>query len=337
MKRCSLCGGRLDLNKKCILCGLDNSKNDDNYKHLVNRNTCENQPLTHVHQEKKQYTYEVPQYAEQSKMPKIAPQVNTNHSGRQMGGIILGVTIAAVLLIVVMIRIALGVVDTAGDNYTYTEEMDYDVYDYVSYELPEDGETYTTLLGPGVYTVGVHIPEGTYTASVISGDYGMVEIRDHFNYIYSFANIGYEDEATSVEDLRLYRDAYFVVSTGIVIQISAENVRDSQLVYSGNYLMDTITVTDTMVAGEDFEAGVYDIVYQPTESDECGNVEYIVPADDGEYVLSVVFDAVVGSETYHNVVLPEGAVISLEDLRFVRLVPSQQIGYTSLEEYYEYY
>ena len=49
MKRCSLCGGRLDLNKKCTLCGLDNSKNDDNYKHLVNRNACEHQPLTHVH------------------------------------------------------------------------------------------------------------------------------------------------------------------------------------------------------------------------------------------------------------------------------------------------
>ena len=49
MVKCSLCGGNLDSKKRCTFCGLDNTKNDDMYKHLVNQNDCSNQPLTHIH------------------------------------------------------------------------------------------------------------------------------------------------------------------------------------------------------------------------------------------------------------------------------------------------
>ena len=52
MRRCSLCGGRLDLSKRCTLCGLDNTQNDEMYRHLVNRSDCADKPLTHVHAEK---------------------------------------------------------------------------------------------------------------------------------------------------------------------------------------------------------------------------------------------------------------------------------------------
>ena len=51
MKRCSLCGGRLDLNKRCTFCGLDNTQNDEQYKHLLNQSNCKHEPLTHVHTE----------------------------------------------------------------------------------------------------------------------------------------------------------------------------------------------------------------------------------------------------------------------------------------------
>ena len=61
MKDCSLCGGKLDRNNRCTLCGLDNTKNDSMYKHMINRNECANEPLTHVHEEpqkpKVTYTY----------------------------------------------------------------------------------------------------------------------------------------------------------------------------------------------------------------------------------------------------------------------------------------
>ena len=49
-KRCTLCGGKLDSHGVCKECGLDNNKNDKNYR--VNQSSCDNQPLTHVHEEK---------------------------------------------------------------------------------------------------------------------------------------------------------------------------------------------------------------------------------------------------------------------------------------------
>lgn len=51
VKRCTLCGGKLDSQKRCTLCGLDNTKNDSMYKHMVNKNDCAKEPLTHVHEE----------------------------------------------------------------------------------------------------------------------------------------------------------------------------------------------------------------------------------------------------------------------------------------------
>lgn len=49
MLRCSLCGSRLDLNRRCTFCGLDNTRNDSMYRNMVNQNDCKNKPLTHVH------------------------------------------------------------------------------------------------------------------------------------------------------------------------------------------------------------------------------------------------------------------------------------------------
>ena len=38
-KRCTLCGGKLDSNGICKECGLDNKKNDKNYR--VNQSSCD--------------------------------------------------------------------------------------------------------------------------------------------------------------------------------------------------------------------------------------------------------------------------------------------------------
>ena len=47
-RRCSLCGGKLNGNI-CTECGLDNSKNDDQYVTLGNSGHEES--LTHIHTE----------------------------------------------------------------------------------------------------------------------------------------------------------------------------------------------------------------------------------------------------------------------------------------------
>lgn len=51
-KRCTLCGGKLNKEKRCVECGLMNDKDDSQYTHRVNQSVCDGSPLTHVHSEK---------------------------------------------------------------------------------------------------------------------------------------------------------------------------------------------------------------------------------------------------------------------------------------------
>ena len=50
-RKCTLCGGKLDGRGICTECGLDNNKADKNYK--INESSCDDMPLTHVHEEPK--------------------------------------------------------------------------------------------------------------------------------------------------------------------------------------------------------------------------------------------------------------------------------------------
>lgn len=52
-KRCTLCGGKLNKEKRCVECGLVNDKDDSQYTHRVNQSACDGRSLTHVHSEKK--------------------------------------------------------------------------------------------------------------------------------------------------------------------------------------------------------------------------------------------------------------------------------------------
>lgn len=51
-KRCTLCGGKLNAERICVECGLNNTKYQSKY--ILNQSSCDSKPLTHVHEEKKQ-------------------------------------------------------------------------------------------------------------------------------------------------------------------------------------------------------------------------------------------------------------------------------------------
>ena len=321
MRTCSLCGSRLDANLRCTFCGLDNTKNDDMYKHLINQNDCGDGPLTHVHTEHSN------RRATSTKQTKTSTK-----SG-------LAAVIGVIAVIVTLGSSIFELVENiAIDDYEYSyseEEIEYNPYEYVTYDLPESGITYSVTLEPGIYHVGTHIPEGTYTAEVTKGSYGMVEIQDSENGIYLYENIGFDDEQMVVDDLRLYQNGFFMVSTGVVIEITAENVQTTELVTTKNTLNASYVLGDEAVIGEDFPAGVYNIVYSAEHGiDDYGNVNYSVPMEDYDYEFSVFFDGSVGAETYHNVVLTKGTVITLEDLEEVTLIRCVEIPKVSLEEYY---
>lgn len=320
MNTCSLCGGKLDANKRCTFCGLDNTKNDDMYKQLINQNDCGDEPLTHVHTEHSN-----------RRATSAKPTKTSTKSG-----------LAAVIGIITVI-VTLGssifelVENIVVDDYEYSyseEEIDYNPYEYVTYDLPETGMTYSVTLEPGIYHVGTHIPEGTYTAEVVQGSYGMIEIQDSENGIYLYENIGFDDEQMIVDDLRLYQNGFFMVSTGVVVEITAENVQTTELIAKQNNLTESYVIDGEAVAGEDFPEGVYNVVYS-ADNGEYGEFQYSVPMEDYEYEFSVFFDGSVGAETYHNVVFTKGTVITLEDLEEVTLVPCGEIPTIDFEEYYK--
>lgn len=336
MRTCSLCGGKLDNHKRCTLCGLDNTKNDDMYGHLLNQNSCEHEPLTHVHEEHVKPAYPSAKYSS-STFKKASKTTHTKKTGSKS----LATTVVSVITIIVALMG--GIVELIEDvRYESSYEENYtevysDPYEYVTDVMPDEGEAFKVVLEPGIYKVGAHIPAGFYEAEIVSGDYGYVSIDDHSNWIYHTENIGYEEQ-NIVYDLRLYDGAYFTVSSNITVNIYTDNAQPITASPLTNPLTQPVTARGEMVAGEDFEAGVYDIVYQPAEGYEYGYVEYTVTDEEGyDYSWSVYFDSDIGAEIFHNLALPEGAVINIGELENVTLVPSANIFSTNYNEFYEFY
>lgn len=354
MKKCSLCGGKLDREKRCTFCGLDNTKNDDQYKHLLDKNNCEHAPLTHVHEEpvrekvvkkasfEKQYsgnTYSGADYSKPKKAAKPVKKVNTQKKTPKMG-VAKVIGILAILLTVGSTLFQL-VADIGSElweeNYYSEEEVYYDPYEYVEYELAEDGEIYQEFLEPGIYTVGMHIPEGNYQVILMSGEYGNIEINDSKNSIFLYESLDYERQEI-IGDIRLYNGGYFVVETGIAVEIYSENAQPLSVKGFENPLTESVVVTEEMTAGEDFPAGVYDICYEAVDEYSYGSAQYTITDADGyDYEYYIYFDGALEYETYHNVTLPKGAVITLDTLESVTLIPSEIIPSEDYDEFYELY
>ncbi|MBQ8803166.1 MAG: hypothetical protein IJZ53_06015 [Tyzzerella sp.] len=340
MRTCSLCGGKLDNHKRCTLCGLDNTKNDSMYKHLLNQSNCEHAPLTHVHEEPVKNTYSKT-YSEAKYNSSTFRKASKTTRTKKKGSKSLAATVVSVITIVVALMS--GIIELVEDiryessyEESYTEEYS-DPYEYVVDAMPDEGEAFKVVLEPGIYKVGAHIPAGFYNAELVSGNYGYISIDDYDNWIYHTENMNYQDKSI-VYDLRLYDGAYFTVSSNITVNIYAENAQPITAVPQTNPLTQSVAAKGEMTAGEDFEAGMYDIVYQPAEGYEYGYVEYTVSDEEGyDYSWSVYFDSDVGAEIFHNVALPKGATINIGELENITLVPSASIFSTNYNEFYEGY
>lgn len=332
MKKCSLCGGRLDRNKRCTLCGLDNTKSDEMYKDLVNQSVCSKEPLTHVHEEPTQIPQKETKLFEKvqsvKKVQSAKPMINT-------GKVMWAVIFAVIFLVVGLIEL---ISDISSDYYyggIYEYEEEYDPYEYVIEDMPEDGMSYSNTLSGGQYLVGVDIPMGTYTVTVQGTGDGDISIGDAQNSIYYYEWL---DQDGSAEDIRLYEGASFTVSPGLVVSIEAENAQEYNALDVGNFLTEEVKLQDEMVAGIDFPAGVYDIVYTAnTEEYDYGNVYWTVTTEEGyEVQRDIFFDTEEKTITYQNVAFPEGTVIWMENIaeESVRLVPSEKVFQTDWYEIY---
>lgn len=370
-KRCSLCGGKLNSSGICTECGLDNSKSDKNYR--INRSDCDGMPLTHVHEEKekhrpdrkadhreinhKETNHKKRDYGKQGyrmnesdmtgkKRRKHVQTPDITNRRRPLKIVILAIIVIAVLGNLYEehkydIEYAIGDAvqgvfqDTRDQKTNDTDETDYDHYQYVTREIPKEGESADYELSSGNYVAGVEIPEGIYTVTP-KDDYDTVQIDDPENSIYLYEYT--EGKKDKIEDIRLYKGAHLTLNCRTTVKLHTDNAQDVEAMETAgqsNPLTESVDIKGqkTLTAGRDLEPGIYDL----SRVSGAGNVDVIIYSDEQEEINSwsqCLSEDGIDGETFHYLVIPKNATMEVsEDLK-IRLTPSEQIAST---DYYGFY
>ena len=370
-KRCSLCGGKLNSSGICTECGLDNSKSDKNYR--INRSDCDGMPLTHVHEEKekhrpdrkadhreinhKETNHKKRDYGKQGyrmnesdmtgkKRRKHVQTPDITNRRRPLKIVILVIIVIAVLgnlyeehkydIEYAVGDAVQGVFQDTGDQKTNdTDETDYDHYQYVTREIPKEGESADYELTSGNYVAGVEIPEGIYTVTP-QDDYDTVQIDDPENSIYLYEYT--EGKKDKIKDIRLYKGAHLTLNCRTTVKLHTDNAQDVEAMETAgqsNPLTESVDIKGqkTLTAGRDLEPGIYDL----SRVSGAGNVDVIIYSDEQEEINSwsqCLSEDGIDGETFHYLVIPENATMEVsEDLK-IRLTPSEQIAST---DYYGFY
>ena len=370
-KRCSLCGGKLNSRGICTECGLDNSKSDKNYR--INRSDCDGMPLTHVHEEKekhrpdrkadhreinhKETNHKKRDYGKQGyrmnesdmtgkKRRKHVQTPDITNRRRPLKIVILAIIVIAVLgnlyeehkydIEYAVGDAVQGVFQDTGDQKTNdTDETDYDHYQYVTREIPKEGERADYELSSGNYVAGVEIPEGIYTVTP-QDDYDTVQIDDPENSIYLYEYT--EGKKDKIKDIRLYKGAHLTLNCRTTVKLHTDNAQDVEAMETAgqsNPLTESVDIKGqkTLTAGRDLEPRIYDL----SRVSGAGNVDVIIYSDEQEEINSwsqCLSEDGIDGETFHYLVIPENATMEVsEDLK-IRLTPSEQIAST---DYYGFY
>lgn len=370
-KRCSLCGGKLNSRGICTECGLDNSKSDKNYR--INRSDCDGMPLTHVHEEKekhrpdrkadhreinhKETNHKKRDYGKQGyrmnesdmtgkKRRKHVQTPDITNRRKPLKIVILSIIVIAVLgnlyeehkydIEYAVGDAVQGVFQDTGDQKTNdTDETDYDHYQYVTREIPKEGESADYELASGNYVAGVEIPEGIYTVTP-QDDYDTVQIDDPENSIYLYEYT--EGKKDKIKDIRLYKGAHLTLNCRTTVKLHTDNAQDVEAMETAgqsNPLTESVDIKGqkTLTAGRNLEPGIYDL----SRVSGAGNVDVIIYSDEQEEINSwsqCLSEDGIDGETFHYLVIPENATMEVsEDLK-IRLTPSEQIAST---DYYGFY
>ncbi len=216
-------------------------------------------------------------------------------------------------------------------------------YEYVSRELSETGDYYESVLTPGYYIVGVHIPEGCYTLEIIEGTYMSSYIQDFDNGIYLSPGFGEDsyDGYLTLEDVRLYEGALVEINGSGALNFTSENAQTDTMTGMENP-MDPTTVatfeTDEymeIVVGEDIPEGVYD--FTALSGWSSVNISYNLDEEScNEYYYWI--DSETLENTFANIVLIEGMTIICDNAIELQITPSAAIATDDYETlFFDYY
>lgn len=323
-KRCTLCGGKLDRRMICTECGLNNSKSEKYYK--GNKSACDGQPLTHVHEDtqkrdksadkrksesrkKNQQKKESGQYTWQDTVENAEKRKKAKWAGKLVAAFV--VMLIAGTVIGSLSEIFTDEFSGAGDSY---EGLDpYETALENGYELSGYGEDLELRLTSGKYIVGVHIPEGNYRAEEME-EYDAVKINDPERSIYLYEYPAKEGDSY-LDDLWLFEGAFIEVTAQDTITLTTENAQP--LESTENPLTEKYEFEGNIkkTAGIDFEAGVYDL--QAIQGVGTVSVDIYDDGNGGDepFATENIYMGEDSSDglVYNNVILPEGAKLTVED------------------------
>lgn len=190
-------------------------------------------------------------------------------------------------------------------------------------ETAKEPETivFETELISGYYTVGIDIPAGRYDFTAIEGN-GQVESSNKYDGgIDEWMGVDEDSEyyLKSYKNVILENDVVLEVSDGVKIKIHSDKADATPLKKRVQPNTETITLENgNYFAGEDFPAGVYDIIAVKgkgeVESDNKydGGINAWMGADDDNEFYE---------KEYKNITLPEGTMVQVS--LTIDLVPSK--------------
>ena len=192
-------------------------------------------------------------------------------------------------------------------------------------EEPEEAkepktEPFEINLKAGCYTVGIDIPEGTYTLTAVNGS-GNVSSSNMYTGGLNEIMAAQPDELSIAEfkNAKMEQGVTLSLSGTIELRISSDSASVSEMEVRNNPLTEEVQLgSGNYVAGTDFPAGEYDVV----AVDGSGNVSSSNMYTGGlNEIFSTAADGFSISE-FKNVKLEEGVELSISSCT-VKLVPSK--------------
>ena len=221
-----------------------------------------------------------------------------------------------------------------SDDDSSLDLNDYDAYDYVTREIPEDGTDYEVTLSDGFYQVGIHIPEGVYHVE-LAEESADLHIADTENIIYDSVWFGDEteyDEVTEADDIRLYNGAEISITGGGSLLFTTDNAQPFTQETAANPLTESFILEEgSSTTGEYIPEGMYDILLAETDEYISFGLEISYPNELSEYLWASNSSGE-PEERIRNVIIPAGTELTL-DGGPVKLEPSGGYFEADLSDY----
>lgn len=265
IRKCALCGGKLNENGICAECGYDNIATLKNSR-------------------------------------KPEPVLSSGY-------------------IILLISALIFTVISAGIIYTATRNSG----DY----------RYQQIIGPGIYQTGSYLPEGKYHIQLEKGESASLQVYQFLNNkFYHTTTYILDSSNQSKKNSFFFNEGYyFVISPGTEIGFYSDDVNKHSLRRTETGHDESYTINAPAIAGKDFPAGVYDLIYTSADGQGITIDCTVLNPDNGEEitVCTVKFDGSGDEQIFTGVPLPQGSRLTFS--RAEHEITLRSAEYTFLEFY----